>query len=83
VAKKDCRNGSESLKKCHTAPTYHEGRILGTSTAFTQHIQLPDTTGTSNGTEFCRQMNLKKKKLQAQKLLLFFAHRDKKKVPHG
>ncbi len=44
-----------------------------------QHIQLSDTTGTSNGTGFYGQMNLKKNSFKAANTQDGFGeHRDKK-----
>ncbi len=78
--------GSESLKKYQTAPTSPHVVWEGfkknsphSSKNKLQHIQLSDTTGTSNGTGFYGQMKLEKKSLLAANPPDGFgANRDKK-----
>ncbi len=64
IVEKGIVSGSEDLKKnCQTAPTsphvVREGfkkNYPHSSKNYLQHIQLSDTTGTSNGTGFYGQM---------------------------
>ncbi len=66
IVEKGWVSGSENLKKIVKQPLHHHmlfGRvsrkILLSSNDNLQHIQLSDTTGTSNGTGFYGQMKLK------------------------
>ncbi len=77
--------GQKTLKKNQTASTSRviwEGfkkNYLSSSKNKLQHIQLSDTTGTSNGTGFYRQMKIKKNSfLAANTQDGFGEHRDKK-----
>ncbi len=79
-------SGAENQKKnCQTAPTSPHVVWEGfkknsphSSKNNLQHIQLSDTTGTSNGTGFYGQMKLKMSFLAANTQDGFGAHRDKK-----
>ncbi len=78
--------GQKTLKNCHTAPTsphvVWEGfkkNYASSSKNNLQHIQLSDTTGTSNETGFYGQMKLKTISFLAAKIQDGFGeHRDKK-----
>ncbi len=78
--------GQKTVKKnCQTAPTsphvVREGfkkNSPHSSKNNLQHIQLSDTTGTSNGTGFYGQMKLKMSFLTASTQDGFGEHRDKK-----
>ncbi len=71
-------------KNCQTAPTSHvfwedfKKKSPHSSKNKLQPIQLSDTTGTSNGTDFYGQMKLKNELLAANTQDGFGEHRDKK-----
>ncbi len=77
--------GSESLKKYQTTPTSphvvqmgFKKKTTGSSKNKLQHIQLSDTTETSNTTGFYGQMKKKKSFLPANPPDGLSANRDKK-----
>ncbi len=86
----NCRkySGSENLKENgQTAPTsphvvwegFKKNYPHSSKNIFSlQHIELSDTTGTSNGTGFYGQMKQKKENLAANTQDGFGEHRDKK-----
>ncbi len=91
IAENSWVSGSENLKKyCQTAPTslhvVWEGfkkHYPSSSKNKLQHIQLSDTTETSNGTGFYGQMKQTKNSfLVANTQNGFGAHRDYKKKYH-
>ncbi len=81
--------GQKTLEKnCQTVPTsphvVWEGfkkNYPSTSKNKLQHIQLSDTTGTSNGTGFYGQMKLKNELFSSKHSRWVWCNRDKK-VPH-
>ncbi len=82
-------SGSENLKKNgQAAPTsphvVREGfkkNSPHSSKNYLQHIQLSDTTGTSNGTGFYDQMKLKKIAFKQQTLKMGLVHTGIKSTP--
>ncbi len=51
--------GQKTLKEIVKQPLHHHKKYPSSSKNKFQHIQLSDTTGTSNGTGFYGQMKLK------------------------
>ncbi len=88
IAENSWVSGSENLKKKIVKQPLHHHHVVwegfkknypSSSKNKLQHIQLSDTTGTSNGTGFYGQMKLKMIFLAANTQDGFGEHRDKKK----